>query len=68
MQRLLYGFRQALQTPSRNPRTAVALGRLLGAAFIICFLTGIYSHFIQDPLPGMQFLTRPVWLLSLIHI
>jgi Oxidoreductase molybdopterin binding domain len=62
MQRLLYGFRQALQSPSRNPRTAVALGRLLGAAFIICFLTGIYSHFIQDPLPGMQFLTRPVWL------
>lgn len=62
MQRLLWGFRQALQSPSRNPRTAVAIGRLLGAAFIICFLTGIYSHFIQDPLPGMQFLTRPVWL------
>jgi hypothetical protein len=62
MQRLLYGFRQALLSPSRNPRTAVALGRLLGAAFIICFLTGLYSHFIQDPLPGMQFLTRPVWL------
>jgi hypothetical protein len=62
MQRLLYGFRQALQSPSRNPRTAVALGRLLATAFIVCFLTGIYSHFIQDPLPGMQFLTRPVWL------
>jgi hypothetical protein len=62
MQRLLYGFRQALISPSRNPRTAVALGRLLGAAFIICFLTGLYSHFIQDPLPGMQFLTRPVWI------
>jgi hypothetical protein len=62
MQRLLYAFRQALQSPSRNPRTAVALGRLLGAAFIICFLTGLYSHFIQDPLPGMSFLTRPVWL------
>jgi hypothetical protein len=62
MQRLLYGFRQALQSPSRNPRTAVALGRLLGTAFIICFLTGIYSHFIQNPLPGMQFLTRPIWI------
>jgi hypothetical protein len=62
MQRLLYGFRQALQSPSRNPRTAVALGRLLATAFVICFLTGIYSHFIQDPLPGMQFLTRPIWL------
>jgi Oxidoreductase molybdopterin binding domain len=62
MQRLLYAFRQALLSPSRTPRTAVALGRLLGSAFIICFLTGIYSHFIQDPLPGMQFLTRPIWL------
>lgn len=62
MQRLLYAFRQALLAPSRNPRTAVALGRLLGAAFVICFLTGLFSHFIQDPLPGMHFLTRPVWL------
>jgi hypothetical protein len=62
MQRLLYRFRQALIAPSRNPRTAVVIGRLLAAAFIICFLTGLYSHFIQNPLPGMQFLTRPVWL------
>ena len=62
MQRLLYGFRQALLAPSRNPRTAVVLGRLLGTAFIVCFLTGIYSHFIQNPLPGMQFLARPLWL------
>jgi hypothetical protein len=62
MQRLLYSFRLALQAPSRNPRTAVAIGRLLGSAFIICFLTGLFSHFIQDPLPGMHFLTRPTWL------
>jgi hypothetical protein len=62
MQRLLYGFRQALLAPSRTPRAAVAIGRLLGTAFIICFLTGLFSHFIQDPLPGMHFLTRPVWL------
>jgi hypothetical protein len=62
MQRLLYGLRQALRSPSRNPRTTVVIGRLLGAAFIVCFVTGLYSHFIQDPLPGMQFLTRPVWL------
>jgi hypothetical protein len=62
VQRLLYGFRQALQSPSRNPRTAVALGRLLAIAFLICFATGLYSHFIQNPLPGMEFLTRPIWL------
>ena len=71
MQRLLHAFRLSLQAPSRNPRTAVAIGRLLGTAFILCFLTGIYRHFIQDPLPGMHFLTRPVWLYQVtqgIHI
>jgi hypothetical protein len=71
MQRLLHAFRVRLVSPSRNPRTAVAVGRLLGTAFILCFLTGIYSHFIQDPLPGMHFLTRPVWLYQVtqgIHI
>jgi hypothetical protein len=71
MQRLLYALRQELIAPSRNPRTAVVIGRLLGAAFVICFLTGLYSHFIQDPLPGMHFLTRPVWLYQVtqgIHI
>lgn len=62
MQRLLYSFRLALQAPSRNPRAAVAIGRLLGSAFIICFLTGLYSHYIQNPLPWMHFLTRPTWL------
>lgn len=71
MQRLLYAFRQALLSPSRNPRTAVALGRLLGAAFVICFLTGLYSHFIQNPVPGMWFPTRPVALYQItqgVHI
>ncbi|HXH36701.1 MAG TPA: molybdopterin-dependent oxidoreductase [Plantibacter sp.] len=59
---ILHRTRTALATPSRNPRTAVVLGRLLGAAFIVCFLTGLYSHFLQDPLPWMVFPTRPVWL------
>ncbi len=71
MQRLLHAFRMSLIAPSRNPRTAVAIGRLLGAAFILCFLTGIYSHFIQDPLPWMRFPTRPVELYQItqaIHI
>ncbi|MDJ0335925.1 molybdopterin-dependent oxidoreductase [Salinibacterium sp. G-O1] len=47
------------------------LGRLLGIAFIITFLTGLYSHFIQEPLPWMVFLTRPIWLYQVsqgIHI
>ncbi len=36
---------------------AVVLGRLLGSAFIICFFTGLYSHFIQNPAPWMVFPT-----------
>jgi hypothetical protein len=58
-------------TPSRNARTAVVLGRLLGGAFVVCFATGLYSHFLQDPLPWMVFPTRPSWLYQLtqgIHI
>ena len=36
---------------------AVVLGRLLGSAFLICFVTGLFSHFSQNPLPGMRFPT-----------
>ena len=71
VQRLLHQMRHSLAAPSRNPRTAVVIGRLLAAAFLLCFATGIYSHFIQDPLPGMAFLTRPVWLYQVsqgIHV
>ncbi|GAA2050141.1 hypothetical protein GCM10009820_06170 [Leifsonia soli] len=34
------------------------IGRLLGTAFVVCFLTGLYSHLLQEPLPGMRF---PPW-------
>jgi len=71
IQRLLHQMRHSLAAPSRNPRTAVVIGRLLATAFLVCFATGLYSHFIQDPLPGMLFLTRPVWLYQVsqgIHI
>ena len=61
-QSVLHQLRTSLKSPSRNARTATVLGRLLGLAFLICFGTGLYSHFIQDPIPGMAFLTRPVWL------
>lgn len=52
----------ALESPARHPRTAVVLGRLLGLGFLVCFGTGLYSHLLQDPLPGMAFPTRPVSL------
>ena len=69
--RLLHQMRHSLIAPSRNPRMAVVLGRVLGAAFLLCFATGIISHLHQDPIPGMVFLTRPVWLYQVsqgIHI
>ena len=71
VQKLLHQIRGALAAPSRNARTAVVIGRLLGAAFILCFVTGVYSHFLQDPLPWMVFPTRPTFLYQLtqgIHI
>ncbi|GAA2999084.1 hypothetical protein GCM10020229_09270 [Kitasatospora albolonga] len=34
-----------------EPRTAVVLGRWLGAAIVLCFLTGLLSHGLQEP-PG----------------
>ena len=50
---------------------AVVLGRLLGIAFLLCFSTGLYSHFLQQPLAWMVFPTRPQTLYQLsqgIHI
>ncbi|GAA4838509.1 molybdopterin-dependent oxidoreductase [Luteimicrobium xylanilyticum] len=60
-----------LQHPARSPRTAVVVGRLLGTAFVVCFVTGLYSHFLQDPLPWMRFPTWPSNLYQLtqgIHV
>jgi DMSO/TMAO reductase YedYZ molybdopterin-dependent catalytic subunit len=32
---------------THEPRTAVAVGRWLGIAFAVCFLTGLWSHIVQ---------------------
>ncbi|MGW8374766.1 molybdopterin-dependent oxidoreductase [Streptomyces sp. ODS28] len=46
-----------------DPRTATAIGRWLGAAVLLCFVTGLVSHFLQEPAGWMRALlpTRPVW-------
>ncbi|QHK22121.1 molybdopterin-dependent oxidoreductase [Pseudarthrobacter psychrotolerans] len=49
-------------SPLRSKRLTVVLGRWLGMAFIVCFVTGLFSHLLQDPPGWMLFLTRPVWL------
>ncbi|TFD91015.1 molybdopterin-binding protein [Cryobacterium lactosi] len=62
MRRLMYEARAQLASPVRNPRMATVIGRLLGLAFLVCFGTGLYSHFLQQPLPWMTFPTRPAGL------
>ncbi|MFP7832608.1 molybdopterin-dependent oxidoreductase [Marisediminicola sp. LYQ134] len=62
MHRLLHDVRRSLASPSRNPRMATVLGRLLAIAFLVCFGTGLFSHYLQEPLPWMVFPTRPVWI------
>jgi DMSO/TMAO reductase YedYZ molybdopterin-dependent catalytic subunit len=46
-----------------DPRTATAIGRLLGAAIAVAFVTGLVSHYLQQP-PGWAvnlLPSRPVW-------
>jgi len=67
----LSGIRSALDTPSRTSRMAVVVGRLLATAFLLCFSTGLLSHYLQEPLAWMTFPTRPVFLYQLsqgVHI
>ncbi|RFA14186.1 molybdopterin-binding protein [Subtercola boreus] len=59
MRRLLLTLQHAVAVPTRNPRLAVVIGRLLALAFLVCFGTGLYSHFLQEPLPWMHFPTFP---------
>ncbi|MFJ7204777.1 molybdopterin-dependent oxidoreductase [Streptomyces sp. NPDC098789] len=46
-----------------DARTATAVGRWLGAAFAVCFVTGLISHYLQHPPPWAAgaLPSRPVW-------
>lgn len=47
------------------------IGRLLGIAVLCCFATGLYSHYLQEPLDWMAFPTQPYWIYRLtqgIHV
>lgn len=46
----------------RGPRTAARVGIWLGAAFGVCFLTGLYSHYLQRPVPWLPLPTGPARL------
>ena len=59
LQRILHQIRHRWPRLPATPRHAVVIGRLLAVAFLTCFATGLYSHFLQDPLPWMVFPTGP---------
>ncbi len=49
---------QALRSTAVTTRVGVALG----VAVVICFVTGLISHFLQHPQPWFFWPTAPVWL------
>jgi DMSO/TMAO reductase YedYZ molybdopterin-dependent catalytic subunit len=56
-------FPPAFRGRLHDARTATAIGRWLGPAFVVCFLTGLVSHLLQHP-PGWlvdRIPSRPVW-------
>jgi len=49
-------------SPVHDERVAARLGLALGVTFMICFLTGLYSHFAQHPSFGFVLPARPAGL------
>ena len=45
-----------------DERTAALLGLALGITFTVCFITGVLSHYIQDPPSWFQWPSRPAGL------
>ncbi|WP_210586821.1 molybdopterin-dependent oxidoreductase [Streptomyces sp. GESEQ-35] len=46
-----------------DPRTATVVGRLLGLTILVCFLSGVISHYLQEPPTWLSphLPTRPAW-------
>ena len=52
----------AYQSPLRDERLAAILGASLGSLFIVCFLTGLFSHLHQHPVSWLPVPARPAGL------
>lgn len=52
---------RAFDSDARTERTAALLGLALGVTFAVCFLTGLVSHYLQEPRPDAWF-PRPAGL------
>lgn len=71
MQKLTDALAARFASPTRSTRLTVILGRWLALSFTVCFLTGLFSHGLQEPPSWMFFLTRPVWIYQLtqgVHV
>ena len=45
----------------RSPAVAARVGLWLGICFLVCFLTGLVSHYAQEPSHPIPFPTSPSW-------
>ncbi|HYZ12390.1 MAG TPA: molybdopterin-dependent oxidoreductase [Actinomycetota bacterium] len=52
----------AFRSRLHDERLASILGIALGVAFAACFVTGLISHLIQNPVSWFSWPSRPVWL------
>lgn len=71
MEKLTNALAARFASPTRSSRLTVVLGRWLGLGFTICFLTGLFSHGLQEPPSWMFFPTSPAWIYQLtqgIHV
>jgi DMSO/TMAO reductase YedYZ molybdopterin-dependent catalytic subunit len=58
-------------SPIRDERTAAVLGIALGVGFVVCFVTGVLSHLIQEPPSWFVWPSRPAGLYRLtqgVHV
>ncbi|WP_433713033.1 molybdopterin-dependent oxidoreductase [Nocardia sp. CA-084685] len=51
-----------LVTTARGPEVASRVGIALGSAILLCFITGLLSHWIQHPPSWFWWPAHPVWL------
>ncbi len=52
---------ESFRSPLHHPRVATVIGRWLGIAVVVCFLTGLIGHLHQDTPAWLSLPTRPVW-------
>jgi DMSO/TMAO reductase YedYZ molybdopterin-dependent catalytic subunit len=55
----------AFPSPLHSERRSARIGAWLGIAFLVCFLTGVISHQIQQPSSWFAWPSSPVWLYRL---